>query len=69
MNSEKVTEMTTESSAPAFNVQENYAKVQAVMTEIEKVIVGKRSEVVLLLTAMLSGSHILIEDSRLPSQR
>jgi MoxR-like ATPase len=62
MNSEKVTEMTTESSAPAFNVQENYAKVQAVMTEIEKVIVGKRSEVVLLLTAMLSGSHILIED-------
>lgn len=30
--------------------------------EIEKVIVGKRTEIVLLMTAMLSGSHVLIED-------
>ena len=62
MNSEKVTEMNTEVTAPAFDVKANHAKVQAIMTEIEKVIVGKRSEVVLLLTAMFSGSHILIED-------
>ena len=30
--------------------------------EVEKVVVGKRSEINLLLTAMLSGSHVLIED-------
>ncbi len=62
MNTEKINEMTAENAAPAFNMQEYHAKIQAVMTEIEKVIVGKRSEVVLLLTAMLSGSHVLIED-------
>jgi len=37
-------------------------KVTAVIEEIEKVIVGKHPEIVLLLTAMLSGSHVLIED-------
>lgn len=30
--------------------------------EVEKVVVGKRSEITMLLTAMLSGSHVLIED-------
>ena len=38
MNSEKVTEMTAEVTAPAFDVKENHAKVQAVMAEIEKVV-------------------------------
>ncbi len=33
-----------------------------IIGEIEKVVLGKHNEVVLLLTAMLSGSHILIED-------
>ncbi|MCQ2428009.1 MAG: MoxR family ATPase [Clostridia bacterium] len=37
-------------------------KVSGIITEIEKVIVGKRPEIVLLLTAMFSGSHVLIED-------
>lgn len=37
-------------------------KVTAVIGEIEKVIVGKRPEIVLLLTAMFAGSHVLIED-------
>lgn len=37
-------------------------KVSAVIGEIEKVIVGKRPEIVLLLTAMFAGSHVLIED-------
>ena len=37
-------------------------KISEVISEIEKVIVGKRPEIVLLLTAMLSGSHVLIED-------
>ena len=38
------------------------AKIIAVIDEIEKVVVGKRSEVIMLMTAMLSGSHVLIED-------
>lgn len=30
--------------------------------EIEKVVIGKHNEVVLLVTALLSGTHVLIED-------
>ena len=37
-------------------------KIMAMIQEIEKVIVGKRQEIVLLLTALLSGGHVLIED-------
>ncbi|MBQ2512087.1 MAG: MoxR family ATPase [Clostridia bacterium] len=37
-------------------------KVSKVICEIEKVIVGKRPEIILLLTAMFAGSHVLIED-------
>ena len=37
-------------------------KILEVINEVEKVILGKRSEIVMLLTAMLSGSHVLIED-------
>ena len=46
-----------ETMLPAY-----HAKIKEVIAEIEKVIVGKHTEIVLLLTAMLSGSHILIED-------
>ncbi len=62
MNSEKINEMNAENGASGFDVKAGHAKIQSVMAEIEKVIVGKRAEVVLLLTAMLSGSHVLIED-------
>lgn len=41
---------------------EAHGKMIAVADEVEKVVVGKRSEVILLLTAMLAGSHVLIED-------
>ena len=34
----------------------------AAADEVEKVVVGKRTEVILLLTAMLAGTHVLIED-------
>ena len=44
-------------AAPLYN-----EKMLEVINEVEKVILGKRSEIVLLLTAMLSGSHVLIED-------
>ncbi|MBQ9781411.1 MAG: MoxR family ATPase [Clostridia bacterium] len=39
-----------------------HAKMIAAADEVEKVVVGKRSEVLLLLTAMLAGTHVLIED-------
>lgn len=39
-----------------------HEKMIAAANEVEKVVVGKRTEVLLLLTAMLAGSHILIED-------
>ena len=44
-------------TAPLYN-----EKILEIINEVEKVILGKRSEIVLLLTAMLSGSHVLIED-------
>ncbi|MBR3965391.1 MAG: MoxR family ATPase [Clostridia bacterium] len=44
-------------AAPLYN-----EKILEVINEVEKVILGKRSEIVMLLTAMLSGSHVLIED-------
>ena len=37
-------------------------KLTAVIENVEKVIVGTRTSIALLLTAMLSGGHILIED-------
>ncbi len=39
-----------------------HSKIIAAIDEIEKVIVGKRPEVIMLMTALLSGSHVLIED-------
>lgn len=44
-------------TAPLYN-----EKMLEVINEVEKVILGKRSEIVMLLTAMLAGSHVLIED-------
>lgn len=57
MDTEKIVETT-----PEFDVKEHHKKVDDVIAEIEKVIVGKRPEIVMLLTAMFSGSHVLIED-------
>ena len=37
-------------------------KLSAMIDEMEKVIVGKRPQIVLLITALLSGGHVLIED-------
>ena len=39
-----------------------FAAAQRLVTEIEKVIIGKRREVLLLVTALLAGGHVLIED-------
>ena len=35
-------------------------KLSAMIDEMEKVIVGKRPQIVLLITALLSGGHVLI---------
>ncbi len=43
-------------------ITEASAKITAVLDEVEKVVVGKRGEIIMLMTAMLSGSHVLIED-------
>ncbi len=39
-----------------------HKKMVAAADEVEKVVVGKRAEVIQLLTAMLAGAHVLIED-------
>ncbi len=39
-----------------------YRLMMTAADEVEKVVVGKRNEVILLLTALLGGSHVLIED-------
>ena len=36
--------------------------IQAIINETEKVIIGKHSEVTMLVAALLSGGHVLIED-------
>ncbi len=41
---------------------EAYRKMLAAADEVEKVVVGKRTEVLLILTAMLAGAHVLVED-------
>ena len=44
------------------NAEKAYAAASRLTSEIEKVIVGKHREVLLLITAMLAGGHVLIED-------
>ena len=39
-----------------------YDAAAALVREVEKVIVGKHHEVVMLITALLAGGHVLIED-------
>jgi len=39
-----------------------YRAAQALIAEVEKVVVGKHTEIVLLVTAMFAGGHVLIED-------
>lgn len=45
-----------------MNGQQLQPKLAKVIDNIEKVMVGKRNEAILCLTALLSGGHVLIED-------
>lgn len=41
---------------------EKRAKIMALIAEVEKAVVGKHAEIVMLLSAFLAGGHVLIED-------
>ncbi len=45
-----------------FDTSAAHAALSETIAQLETVIVGKRQEIILLLTALLSGSHLLIED-------
>lgn len=45
-----------------FNFMDATESAKKLIAETEKVVVGKRSEITLLVCALLSGSHVLIED-------
>lgn len=44
------------------NMSEARAKAQKLIKEVERVVVGKHSETLILLSAVFSGGHVLIED-------
>ncbi len=46
----------------AFDRMETTNLATALMDEVEKVVIGKRGEIRLLVCAMLAGMHVLIED-------
>ncbi len=45
-----------------IDAEKAYSSAERLTKEIEKVIIGKHREVTLLVTAMLAGAHVLIED-------
>src|ERR1700748_865437 len=51
--------MTTPTAMPAGTTT---AHCEAVLDEIERVVVGKRSALTLILTSVLARGHVLIED-------
>ncbi len=46
----------------SYGVSLGSEKINEIIKETEKVIVGKHDQIVLLYTALLSGGHVLIED-------
>jgi MoxR-like ATPase len=44
------------------DIMENHEIIQRIITNIEKVIVGKRSAIEKVMICLLSGGHVLIED-------
>lgn len=45
-----------------FNGSRNYELVPKLLSQVEKVIIGKTNVVKMLIAALLSGGHVLIED-------
>ena len=50
------------SETKSYDTKALHGKLTAVIEETEKVVVGKRNEITLLLSAILAGGHVLIED-------
>lgn len=48
--------------APQNVFRDIYAMTDALVAEVEKVVIGKTHEIVMLVTALLAGGHVLIED-------
>ncbi len=51
-----------ESENQVMNEKDAYEIYKAIVSEVEKVVIGKHAEIVLLTAAMLAGGHVLIED-------
>lgn len=49
---------------PAYVMENMNSKemISSLISEVEKVVIGKKREITLLITAMLAGGHVLIED-------
>ncbi|MBQ7836552.1 MAG: MoxR family ATPase [Clostridia bacterium] len=45
-----------------INVTKTSETIAKLIAEVEKVVVGKKTEISMLVTAMLAGGHVLIED-------
>ncbi len=50
------------SNANAQKAEEANELIQKLIAEVEKVVIGKHTEIVMLVTALLAGGHVLIED-------
>ncbi len=51
-----------ENEKSALTEAEAYDIFKAIVAEVERVVIGKHTEIVLLAAAMLAGGHVLIED-------
>lgn len=56
------TEMQNQNAETTVQNGDVHAMAQALVAEIEKVVIGKRHEIIMLVTALLAGGHVLIED-------
>ena len=52
----------TKGKTPMSDIRSLQDRVTKIIEQTEKVVVGKRAELVLLLSAMIAGGHVLIED-------
>lgn len=54
--------MTQENNNYSNATTDVHQTIKALVDEVESVVVGKHNEVILLVTALLAGGHVLIED-------
>lgn len=54
--------MDTVKSTAGYDFANSVEKSRALISEIEKVVIGKHNEILMLVCSLLSGSHTLLED-------